>query len=274
MKKKIKEIIDNLLIALYPFKLYPKILNDKIKLLKQLRKIEKLFSSNQFNLEKKKLGIYRPKTTINDKLWQEYLELTTYKKWHQNTLLRHRDILHFETIKKIYPDIQKKKLKILNYGAGHGGISILFNIMGHEVVNYDPVKMHKIMNENWHCVTSLKQLNTIFDFIYNSHSFAAVNNLNEDLKELTRITDQNTNFFIEESIKTKFNKPTIKFKPPRINYFENEFFFKNIFEKVDQIFYFKNKDLTNGLIDRTQVTNYQDADLIQIFTRSKLKSKI
>lgn len=233
-----------------------------------------MFSSEKYSLVCNVNEIYRPKNKINNELWQEYLNLVTYDKWHLNTLLRHRDIKHFEQICEYCLEIYKKKLKILNFGAGHGGISILFNILGHDVTNYDPIRMLPIMKNNWNCVTSLDTLDETFDLVYNSHSFSAVNNLEEELIKLAKITDENTFFFIEESIKTKFNNSIPKFKPPRINYFIDEKFFENIFYNVDKVIYLIQKTNENGLIDRIEVDNHKNADLIQILTKSKLKPNI
>ena len=273
MKRKIIELIKFFSIILFNLKIYPKKFEKKLKRLKKIKLLEKEFSSEKYSLVYGENKIYRPKNEIDNKLWNEYLNLVVFEAWHSNTLLRHRDIKHFEEIGKIYPDIHKKKLKILNFGAGHGGISILFNILGHHVVNYDPVKMlDDVMKDNWNCITSLDNLDETFDFVYNSHGFTAVNNLGEELQKLANITNGNTFFFIEESIKTKFNNSIPKFRPPRINYFIDEKFFKNIFINVDKVLYLKQKSKKNGLIERIETINHEDADLIQIFTKSKLKT--
>jgi 2-polyprenyl-3-methyl-5-hydroxy-6-metoxy-1,4-benzoquinol methylase len=109
-----------------------------------------------------------------------------------------RDIRHYNILCKHFPSFNNEKKKILNFGAGHGGISIIFNLLGHEVVNIEPSNLLELFKKNW---ISFKNLNDIkedkFDLVYGSHSLEHVQDIKKFNKKIDLITKDETLYLWE-----------------------------------------------------------------------------
>ena len=58
-----------------------------------------------------------------------------------------RDLRHYYLLLKLVPDFNNAARKGLNFGAGHGVLSVILNLLGHHVVNIEPremIRMSKI----------------------------------------------------------------------------------------------------------------------------------
>jgi len=213
-------------VFLYYIGLLPKRYENSVRLLITTKKFNKKYFLN------KKL------TWIKKGYWQlspmpAVDELNSYYKsfyWESrggniNTILIERDIQHYQTLKKILPNIfSKSALKILNIGAGHGGISHLFHASGHNIINIEPDNIQKYYEKNWNTYSSIDYCNGIFDFIYSSHSLEHVYDIDIFLKKIKKISNNGTHFFFEVPNCMRKNEPIIR--PPHTYYFTPDFFNK------------------------------------------------
>ena len=103
-----------------------------------------------------------------------------------------------------------KVRKILNFGAGHGGISFFLHAQNHEIYNYEPGGLKTFFNERWTNIKNLQETNLKFDLIYASHSLEHVHNINSTLKTFNDISNNDTIFFsrfliVFQNNRSKFN---------------------------------------------------------------------
>lgn len=109
-----------------------------------------------------------------------------------------RDIRHYQILKNVDPGFDDKRKKILNFGAGNGGISIILHLLGHDVTNVEPSGMIKFFLTRWVTVKSLSEIKNIkYDLIYGSHSLEHVQDIDKTNKLLDKISKKTTIFFWE-----------------------------------------------------------------------------
>lgn len=60
-----------------------------------------------------------------------------------------RDFRHYYLLLKLVPNFNNMSKKVLNFGAGHGGLSVILNLLGHYVVNIEPSEMICMCPTNW-----------------------------------------------------------------------------------------------------------------------------
>jgi 2-polyprenyl-3-methyl-5-hydroxy-6-metoxy-1,4-benzoquinol methylase len=164
-----------------------------------------------------------------------------------NTLINERDVSHFNMIRKAIPDLfNNKNLRILNFGAGHGGISHLFHAAGYNIVNIEPNDIKQYYDDHWLTHTNLNDCEGQFDLIYGSHSLEHVQNLDIFLNKIKSISHDNTYIFMEvpnSRNDLNINKPIIR--PPHTYYFTKSYF-ETISDHVVVIeTYSKNKLMDN-----------------------------
>ncbi|MDC0550354.1 hypothetical protein OAO40_00260 [Amylibacter sp.] len=70
-----------------------------------------------------------------------------------------RDIRHYQILKSVNPNFNDKKKKILNFGAGNGGISIILHLLGHDVTILEPSGMKSFFPTRWVTVNNLSEIN-------------------------------------------------------------------------------------------------------------------
>jgi|688.fasta_scaffold457995_2 hypothetical protein len=119
---------------------------------------------------------------------EEYYRNEYWNHRSDSSLVTERDLIHFDLIVGAIPDFFSKKRKILNFGAGRGGISFLFSIAGHEVVNIEP------SSQNYNPGFGIKTFSSLedyrgndIDFVYGSHSLEHVHNVHEVLKKINTL---------------------------------------------------------------------------------------
>lgn len=142
----------------------------------------------------------------------------------KGTLLKKRDIGHFVFLKEYIP-CGGKQLRVLNFGAGHGGISYLYFSMGFDVVNVEPSGIDLPLN--WTVLKNIGDASGDFDLIYSSHSLEHVRDVDQFLERVRRLLKPGGLVFFEvpnchENSKTAYPHGTIS--PPHTYYFTREFF--------------------------------------------------
>ena len=264
MKKLIYLIVKNqtnirnfIIIILFKLNLIPKEYYGKAKQIYNRKKLDKIFKNSKLSYSEN--GYYYLNPMPNEKFLNEYYEKTYWQSRSDiNFPVRLRDIEHFELIVNFYKGFNLSPKKILNFGAGHGGISFLFHSANHEVYNYDYGSTKKnFFSERWHQINLLDNLNNKFDLIYGSHSLEHVQDLFFVLKKFDKISHPDTIFFFEVPNHFYDNK---KIHPPHTYYFTRKFFF-NAFNNVDFCKTFLGSEEKND----------ESGGVIRFFTKSKIK---
>lgn len=99
-----------------------------------------------------------------------------------------RDLLHYTVLKDKIPNQLSSGKKILNFGAGHGGVSHLCWLDGLDVVNVEPSGMPQFYETRWKSYTSIFDVpDCDFDLIYGSHSLEHVPDITTIQNEIKRI---------------------------------------------------------------------------------------
>ena len=136
------------LVAIFLFKLnfIPDEYKDKVRTIVKSKQYEKKFL--KLDLSYDKLGFYYLDPMPSKDFLKNYYEETYW----QNRIdkiypVRARDVEHYKLLKSVYPDFDKYTKKILNFGAGHGGLSFLLHAANHEIYNFDFSKTNDLFNE-------------------------------------------------------------------------------------------------------------------------------
>lgn len=150
----------------------------------------------------------------------------------KHRMLRIRDVDHFILLKPLLAEYQRP-IRILNFGAGHGGISFLFTAMGCEVVNVEPSDMDLEMG--WVHVRELTSVEGEFDLIYGSHSLEHVPDVRNFISRINAMLRPNGMVFFEVPNCHQSNRegyPNGKIAPPHTYYFTRDYFRKLDFETL------------------------------------------
>jgi 2-polyprenyl-3-methyl-5-hydroxy-6-metoxy-1,4-benzoquinol methylase len=144
--------------------------------------------------------------------------------------LRDTDYLHFELIQKnILSEFKNKKCKILNFGSGHGGVSLLLRSNNHIIYNFEYQTPKKnIFNTDYYFINDFDQIDkdTKFDIIYSSHVLEHLSDIFELLKQFKECSHENTFYFFE--VPNGFNQKRVN--PPHTYYFTKSFFEISVLE--------------------------------------------
>lgn len=144
--------------------------------------------------------------------------------------LKMRDVVHFKLILKYCEQYLKPGDRVLNFGAGHGGVSCLLAARGYEVYNVEPGREPCLdhMGVSW--LSSLpapSQLKSKFRLIYSSHALEHVNDIDALMASLKLIgDDDNLVYFFEvpNGLHKSSGAPLGVIKIPHTYYFFPEFF--------------------------------------------------
>ena len=265
IKKLISACINNqtsfrnfIAIILFRLKLIPNEYSARARALYNSLKYKKKFL--KLKLKYDELGFYylNPMPT-RDFLNKYYKETYWLSRSDKNYPIRLRDIEHYKLLKKIYPDFDDVSKKILNFGAGHGGLSILLHAAKHEIYNFDPDKINNLFSERWNHVSNLNETNGKFDLIYGSHSLEHVQNIKETMKKFNEISNENTIFFFEVPNCTN----NVQISPPHTYYFTRKFFY-NYFSKYDYC------DTSSGL-DKAK---NDEGSVIRFLSKHRIKENL
>ena len=150
---------------------------------------------------------------------------TTVRAKAGDCVLRYRDLNHWREIVDIFDG--KAPGSLFNFGAGHGGVSILAAAGGTRVVNYDPgnqVEFPGIEN-----VEDPASIESRFDLVYSSHSLEHVRDPEKTMETLMSLMKPGGKIFVEvpNCHPTRGTFPRVGVEPPHTLYFRRKFF-KNL----------------------------------------------
>jgi 2-polyprenyl-3-methyl-5-hydroxy-6-metoxy-1,4-benzoquinol methylase len=210
-------------VLFYKLNILPKRYKNQIYGYLEKQKIETKYFLNA-KLEWHDEGYWALKSMIS---YEELNEYYSFSYWSNrggvSKILTERDISHSNMLNKFIFNQGNKKLRVMNFGAGHGGISHLFHAAGHEVVNIEKGEVTQFYNERWSVVSDIGLCTGKFDLIYSSHSLEHVWNLNDFLCDLGKLCNNNTYFFFEVPNCRSLNKPLVV-SCPHTYYFTKDFF--------------------------------------------------
>lgn len=144
-------------------------------------------------------------------------------------LLWPRDLDHFLLIR---PHLPAGNLRVLNFGAGHGGISHLLHMIGADVTNVEPGGLRSALDgDRWKTVDTIDQAAGPFDLVYGSHSLEHVQDVDSFMGKLrARLAPRALVFFeVPNCRQSNCADPmnggqTGKIVPPHTYYFTLDFF--------------------------------------------------
>lgn len=249
---------DKLALLLFKLNLIPKEFEGRVKSIYLKQKYNKKFFKK--NLVYNNLGFYHLEPMpSSDFLTKYYSETYWQSRTDKNYPIRLRDLEHYKILKKKFPNFNNHSKKILNFGAGHGGISFFLHAANHDICNLDPGGIKEHFSERWKTYNDLSELDIEFDLIYGSHSIEHVQDIKKTLKQFKRLSHKNTIFFFEVPNCPKNKK--ISIEPPHTYYF-NEDFFKNSFDRIEfckSFTNYKERNDNNGdvlvFISQTGISN-------------------
>lgn len=250
---------DFILVTLLRLNFIPEEYKDRAQATYETQKYNKKIL--ELKLEYNEVGFYslNPMPTI-DFLKEYYTKTYWNSRNDKNHPIRLRDIEHYKLLKKIYPDFDSGSKKILNFGSGHGGLSILLHAAKHEIYNFDPSGVNNLFTDNWNSINNLDQTIDKFDLIYGSHSLEHVHNIKETMKKFNQISHQNTIYFFE--VPNCANN-LLKIHPPHTYYFLRKFFYN----------YFYKSDYCKTFNDLNEAKN-DEGNVIRFLTKSKIKENL
>ena len=237
-------------IKILPLGLFPTIIRDIIT--------STFFIQNRY-LENSNNGYWELLPKLTNKELNDYYSKIYYK-YHRKKIEKNitpRDLDQFMLIKNKILDLEKRKLKILNFGSGYSGISYLFMLYGHKVINIDPACED---NDNFgiRYIKSLDQFTGKTDFFFSSHSLEHLENLDGFINNLDNILDDNAYLFIEVpncGLDNKNGGFNGKIIPPHTYYFREEFFKNLNYNLIDLNIYSQIK-FPHPINDRGEIIRY------------------
>ncbi len=159
------------------------------------------------------------------------------------TLLHKRDVEHLSVLNSLLPSLADSQRTIMNFGAGHGGISHLYHAMGHNIINIEPSDIEEFYSERWQTVATIDQAPVCdVDLFYSSHSLEHVQDIDAFLAKLQDRIDPKVGFFFEV-LNCRVHNPEWEFRaggcdgqirPPHTYYFTKDFF-EAAFKGVDYL---------------------------------------
>lgn len=158
-----------------------------------------------------------------------YYRNTYWNHRKQSSMVSERDLLHFKLILGLEPDFFKVKRKIMNYGAGPGGVSFLFSAAGHDVINIEPSATMRVSEFGIKTYASLEEYSEQdIDLVYGSHSLEHVSDVHAVLQSINkRLKDDAFSFWEVPNALGIGNGPMeSKIFIPHTYYFTKSFFEK------------------------------------------------
>jgi len=173
-----------------------------IRVNKDIYKAISIFSNRKLEYSKKGFFYVNPMPTVNELneyysnvYWDDYGINPNGKNYGVSL----RDLTHWNILQEYIGEfINGRKLTILNFGAGHGGISNILWMQGHNVINVEPSGVPKSYSERWEHYEEIEQvpLESI-DIVYGSHSLEHVQNIDKFEEEIKRILKKDNYIFWE-----------------------------------------------------------------------------
>ena len=155
----------------------------------------------------------------------------------QGILLRDRDLDHFVLLRRQLGELlsEDRRPRVLNFGAGHGGISHLLFAMGFRVTNIESSVMESTLGgQDWITRSALEEIEDDtegFDLVYASHSLEHVADIDGLLERIERLSRPGGFLFFEvpncrqTNIKASLNGGADgRIHPPHTYYFTVDLF--------------------------------------------------
>lgn len=201
---------------------------------KDLYKANSIFRNRKLEYSKKGFFYVDPMPTVNE-LNEYYSNVFWNARSKKNYGVSLRDLTHWYILQKYIGEfINGRKLTILNFGAGHGGISNILWMQGHNVINVEPSGLPKSYSKRWECYKEIKQvpLKSI-DIVYGSHSLEHVQNIDKFEEEIKRILKKDNYIFWEVPNADSPNCGATRnqLDIPHTYYFKKEYF-DNCFDEI------------------------------------------
>lgn len=213
-------------VLLFKLKILPKEFEGRVKAINFKKKYEKDFK--KLKLEYNKTGFYYLNPMPTESYLKKYYADTYWQsRTDKDYPLRLRDIEHLKLLKKYFPKFDETEKKVLNFGAGHGGISFFLHSSKHNIFNYEPGGMREYFTDRWNILKDLNNIDIKFDLIYGSHSLEHVQDIKKTLELFNKISHKETIFFFEVPNCHKESSQFIE--PPHTYYFTRKFFDNHFF---------------------------------------------
>jgi len=214
------------------------------KALANKKKMDKIFMKKKL-LFNKNQKFYQLNPMTSKKFLDEYYNNFYWQSRDNiNDLLGERDFRHFNIINKKKFNRSPSQKIILNYGSGHGGISILFGAKNFKVFNLDYQKNNfNLFYENYYFIKKFDEIpkKIKFDLIYSSHALEHVINPLQIIRKFKEYSNDTTTYFFE--VPNGFDQKEII--PPHTYYYTKDFF-KKIFKPVNSKSFFECNILLNN----------------------------
>lgn len=224
-------------ILLYKLRILPKMYRPKVKAMIVSKAYFKKFTKLDLIYKDKGYFIVDPMPS-KEELNQFYEEVNFAKGIEKNHPVKLRDIQHYNLLLDTFPNLNDSQKNIVNFGAGPGGISILLNAAGHNIINVEPSKIAQYFKNNWTTVNTTDEIKISIDLFYASHSLEHVTDIDETIKSFKKLSTKNTIYFFE----VPNHNPGVdhKIDPPHTYYFSRKFFENNFNEVIHSKTYMKN----------------------------------
>ena len=205
-----------------------------IRVNKDIYKANSIFSNRKLEYSKKGFFYVDPMPTVNE-LNEYYSNVFWNARSKKNYGVSLRDLTHWYILQKYIGEfINGRKLTILNFGAGHGGISNILWMQGHNVINVEPSGVPKSYSERWEHYKEIEQVPIeSIDIVYGSHSLEHVQNIDKFEEEIKRILKKDNYIFWEVPNADNPDCGPIRDKivSPHTYYFKKEYF-DNCFDEI------------------------------------------
>lgn len=138
-----------------------------------------------------------------------------------------RDINHAATLTSHIQDLKVRPFRVVNFGAGHGGLSYLLKFAGHDVIEVDPGKStYMAPGGEVQVVDQLDSIRGSVDLIYASHALEHVRDLEDFVGNVNRLLDTGGYLFLEvpNGLSANCGPQTGSVDVPHTYYFTRQFF--------------------------------------------------
>lgn len=183
----------------------------------------KTFGHSKVNLSHDGTYFYLNPMPKKDELEHYYFHHYWQERGDKNIAVITRDLIHLSILAERIPQILVPGKTILNFGAGHGGISHLLWWKGMNVVNIEPSSMPQAYKSRWEILKSISQVpSNSIDLIYGSHSLEHVQDIDWVKQEIERVL-RSPGWMFWEVPNAEAENGAMK-EAPHTYYFRQDFF--------------------------------------------------
>ena len=232
------------------------------------RKARSIFKGRSLKRSNKGYFYVDPMPSL-DQLDSYYSMVYWESRGEKNNGINLRDIVHYQLLKTNLHNFFPSSVKcILNFGAGHGGISHLFWLKGFDVINVEPSGLQNYYDERFQTYKSVYDVpDNSIDLIYGSHSLEHVQNIENFKEQVSRILKSDAILFWEvpNAKNSKNGSMNNRIDIPHTYYFFEEFF-ENWFDEVILIDSY-NHSHVDGVIENWKSYQNKDGSVIRALGR-------